>query len=99
MMKTAFRTQYGHYEYVVMMFGFTNAPTILIQLVNEVFRDYLDEFVVIFIDDILINSRSAEEQEMNLRKFWSARGAKRFLLSLANIVSGRGKVVVNTLSI
>lgn len=66
--KTAFRTRYGHYEYVVMSFRLTNAPTAFMRLMNELFRDYLDNFVIIFIDDILIYSRTKKEHEVHLRK-------------------------------
>jgi hypothetical protein len=65
--KTAFRTRYGLYEYTVMPFGLTNAPAYYMYLMNKVFMEYLDKFVVVFIDNILIFYKTEEEHEKHLR--------------------------------
>ncbi|GKB47236.1 putative reverse transcriptase domain-containing protein [Tanacetum coccineum] len=65
--KTAFRTRYGHFEFQVMPFSLTNAPTIFMDLINRVCKPYLDKLVIVFIDDILIYSKSKQEHEEHLK--------------------------------
>ena len=65
--KMAFRTQYGHYEFLVMSFGLTNAPVVFMDLLNRVFRPYVDRFVMVFIDNILVYSKDREDHDTHLR--------------------------------
>ncbi|KAG8485940.1 hypothetical protein CXB51_019280 [Gossypium anomalum] len=101
--KTAFRTRYGHYEFLVMPFGLTNAPAIFMDLMNRIFRPYLDKFVVVFIDDILIYSHDETEHAEHLRtvlqilrdnqlyaKFSKSEFWLREVGFLGHIVSGEG---------
>ncbi|KAA0062823.1 ty3-gypsy retrotransposon protein [Cucumis melo var. makuwa] len=72
--KTTFCSRYGHYEFIVMSFGLTNAPAVFMDLINRVFREFLDTFVIVFIDDILIYSKTEAEHEEHLRHVVSKAG-------------------------
>lgn len=66
--KTAFRTRYGHFEYTVMPFGLTNAPAVFQHMANDIFREFLDLFVIIYLDDILVYSKTQEEHDRHVRQ-------------------------------
>ncbi|GJR36631.1 putative reverse transcriptase domain-containing protein [Tanacetum coccineum] len=72
--KTAFRTRYGHFEFTIMPFGLTNAPVVFMDFMNRVCRPYLDKFVIVFIDDILIYSKTQEEHIELLRHVINSNG-------------------------
>ena len=63
MSKTAFKTRYGHYEFLVVSFGLTNAPEAFMALMNGMFQPYLDKFIIVFIDDILVYLKSKQEHQ------------------------------------
>ncbi|KAI0496743.1 hypothetical protein KFK09_023067 [Dendrobium nobile] len=102
-MKTAFSIRYGHYEFLVMPFGVTNAPAIFMDLMNRVFREYLDQFVIVFIDDILVYSISEDDHARHLRivletlrrhqlyaKFSKCEFWLRSISFLGHVISGEG---------
>ena len=92
--KTAFRTRYGHYEFLVMPFGLTNAPAAFMDLMNRVFSPYLDKFVIVFIDDILVYSSSSEEHAEHLRTVLQILRECQFWLNkvafLGHVISAEG---------
>ena len=67
MHKTTFRMRYGHYEFLVMLFGLTNPPVAFMDLMNRDFQPYIDQFVMVFIDDILVYSNDWEDHDTHLR--------------------------------
>ncbi|XP_050881245.1 uncharacterized protein LOC127084776 isoform X1 [Lathyrus oleraceus] len=90
--KTAFRTRYGHYEYSVMPFGVTNAPGVFMEYMNRIFHPYLDKFVVVFIDDILVYSKSEEEHAEHLRVVLGVLREKKLFAKLSKCEFWLGEV-------
>ena len=101
--KTAFKTCYGHYEFLVISFVLTNAPTIFMDMMNRVFHDYLDQFTLVFIDNILIYSKTLEEhlwialKRLQREKLYAKFKKCEFWLdsvsSLGHVISKEGVVV------
>jgi hypothetical protein len=85
--KTSFRTRFGHYEFVVVPFRLTNAPVVFMSLMNDVFRKYLDHFVQVFLDDILIYSKNEREHEEHLRVVLSCLREKNCMGSCRSVPS------------
>jgi len=81
--KMTFRSRYGHYEYVVMPFGVTNALAVFMDYMNRIFKPFLDKFVIVFIDDILIYSRTQEEHAEHLRLVLSVLREKQLYAKLS----------------
>jgi hypothetical protein len=90
--KTAFRTRYGHYEWKVLPFGLTNAPATFQSLMNSILRPYLDKFVVVYLDDILVFSRSPEEHEQHLQLVLEALEKAELYVGLSKCSFGCSQV-------
>ena len=101
--KTTFRTCYDHYEFLIMPFGLTNAPATFMDLMNWVFHPYLNQFVIVFIDDILVYSKNVDEYAMHLRivlqtlkdrklyaKFFKCEFWLNEVVFLGHVISGAG---------
>ena len=88
MPKTALRTRYGHYEFLVMFFGLTNAPAAFMSLMNGIFKPYLDLFVIVFIDDILVYTKSRKEHEEHLRIVLEKLREKSFMTNSQSVSFG-----------
>ena len=102
-LKTVFSTCYGHYEFLVMPFGLTNIPAAFMDLMNRVFHPYLDQFVIVFIDDILVYSKNMDEHALHLRivlqtlrdrqlyaKFSKCKFWLNEVVFLGHVISGAG---------
>ena len=92
--KTTFQTRYGHYEFFVMPFGLTNAPAAFMDLINKDFQLFYDQFVIVFIDDILVYSKTMEEHEEHLReldsKFKKCKFCLDWVVFLGHVVTKEG---------
>ena len=81
--KTAFKTRYGHYKFLMMLFRVMNAPAIFMGYMNQIFQPFLDQFVVIFINDILIHSYTQQKHEEHLRIVLSVLQEKQLFVKLS----------------
>ncbi len=88
MPKTTFRIRYGHYEFLVMPFGLTNAAVAFMDLMSCIFHPYLDRFVVVFIDDILVSSKDKAEHDEHLRIILQTLKERNCMLNCPSVNSG-----------
>ena len=86
--KTTFRTRYGHYKFVVMPFGLTNTPEAFMDLMNRVCRPMLDRSMIVFIEDILVYSRSMEQHEEHLSEILGVLRMEGFMPNSPSVISG-----------
>ncbi|MCO5598502.1 hypothetical protein L7F22_052599 [Adiantum nelumboides] len=91
--KTAFRTRYGHYEFIVLAFGLTNAPATFMCLMNNIFHDHLDEFILVFLDDIFVYSKSDCEHEIHLRKTLQILREHKLYAKMSKCFFAKDKIV------
>lgn len=96
--KTTFRTRYGHYEYSMMPFGVTSTPGVFMEYMNRIFHAYLGRFVVVFIDDILIYSKSEEEHAEHLRIVLQVLKEKKLYAKLSGLSFGWRRLVFLVMS-
>lgn len=86
--KTAFRMRYGHYEYSMMSFGVTNVPSVFMEYMNRTFHQYLDKFVMVFIGEILICSKTYKEHVEHLRIALELLKRSNYMLSYLSVSFG-----------
>ncbi|GKB35456.1 putative reverse transcriptase domain-containing protein [Tanacetum coccineum] len=91
--KTAFRTRYGHFEFTIKPFGLTNTPAVFMDLMNRVCRPYLDKFVIVFIDDILIYSKTQKERVEHLRLFLGLLKKEKLYVKFSNVNLAKRSIV------
>ena len=92
--KTAFVTRYGAFEFLVMPFGLCNAPATFQRIMNTILRDGLDRFVLVFLDDILIFSRTQEEHALHIRSVLERLRSEHFLAGFRNVIFSNGGRIV-----
>lgn len=85
--KTAFNTRYGHYEYTVVSFGLSNAPAAFMSLMDNIFKDYTEKFIIAYLDDILVYSDTREKHLEHIRSAFLCCESTNYMLNLQNVFS------------